>query len=130
MASKRQFEMSVTYKCSFTKVRFDTQLTYLCMSLLLEYLSEVCACCVPVSVVQLCVGVCVCLSASVGRSMDVRRPCMCPFQPQHGSCVHNATHLPNDKEDECSTQHQGEHVAEGRKGERHGRASQPDDEMG
>lgn len=28
--------------------------------------------------------------------------------------------LPDDKEDEGSTQHQGEHVAEGRKGERHG----------
>lgn len=79
-----------------------------------------------------CTTVCrrVCLSVSVGRSMDVRRPYMCPFRPQRGSCVHSATHLPYDKEDECSAQHQGEHVAEGRKGERHGCASQPDDEMG
>lgn len=61
VALKRQFKMSITFKCSFTEVRFDTQLTYLCMSLLLEYLSEVCSCCVPVSVVQLCVGGCVCL---------------------------------------------------------------------
>lgn len=81
---------------------------------------------------QCCTTVCrrVCLSASVGRSMDVRRPYMCPFRPQRGPCVHGATHLPYDKEDECSAQHQGEHVAEGRKGERHGCASQPDDEMG
>lgn len=38
-----------------------------------------------------------------------------------------ATHLPYDKEDERGAQHQGEHVAEGREGERHGCASQPDD---
>ncbi len=44
--------------------------------------------------------------------------------------MHGATHLPYDEEDESSAQHQGEHVAEGRKGERHGCASQPDDEMG
>lgn len=35
------------------------------------------------------------------------------------------THLPYDKEDEGSAQHQGQHVAEGRKGERHGCSSQP-----
>lgn len=44
--------------------------------------------------------------------------------------VRRATHLPYDKEDESGAQHQGEHVAEGRKGERHGCASQPDDRMG
>lgn len=38
--------------------------------------------------------------------------------------------LPYDEEDESGAQHQGEHVAEGRKGERHGCASQPDDDMG
>ncbi|KAA8587212.1 hypothetical protein FQN60_001048, partial [Etheostoma spectabile] len=43
--------------------------------------------------------------------------------------VHSATHLPYDKKDESSAQHQGEHVAEGRKGECHGRVRQPDDEM-
>lgn len=41
-----------------------------------------------------------------------------------------ATHLPYDKEDERGAQHQGEHVAEGREGERHGCASQPDDRGG
>lgn len=41
--------------------------------------------------------------------------------------VYVATHLPDDEEDEGGAQHQGEHVAEGRKGERHGRSSQPDD---
>lgn len=30
------------------------------------------------------------------------------------------THLPDDEEDESGAQHQGEHVAEGPKGERHG----------
>lgn len=44
--------------------------------------------------------------------------------------VYVATHLPDDEEDEGGAQHQGEHVAEGRKGERHGRASQPDDGTG
>lgn len=43
------------------------------------------------------------------------------------SGVRGATHLPYDKEDERGAQHQGEHVAEGREGERHGCASQPDD---
>lgn len=41
--------------------------------------------------------------------------------------MRGATHLPYDKEDERGAQHQGEHVAEGREGERHGCASQPDD---
>lgn len=99
------------------------------MSLPLEYLSEMCACCVPVSVVQVCVGGCVCLPAW-DVSVDVHGPYMCPFQLQRGSSVHSATHLPYDEEDESCTQHQGEHVAEGRKGECHGCASQPDDEMG
>lgn len=39
------------------------------------------------------------------------------------------THLPYDKEDEGSAQHQGQHVAEGRKGERHGCSSQPYSQM-
>lgn len=44
--------------------------------------------------------------------------------------MHGATHLPYNKEDEGGAQHQSEHVAEGREGERHGCASQPDDEIG
>lgn len=43
-------------------------------------------------------------------------------------CLPSATYLPNDKKDESGTQHQGEHVAKGRKGERHGRTCQPGDE--
>lgn len=40
------------------------------------------------------------------------------------------THLPYDEEDEGSAQHQGQHVAEGRKGERHSCSCQPKGEMG
>lgn len=49
--------------------------------------------------------------------------CMCV-------CVCVFTHLPDDKEDEPSAQNQGEHVAEGREGERHGCVGQPDDQTG
>lgn len=52
------------------------------------------------------------------------------FSVCHGCSVYSATHLPYDKEDESSAQHQCQHVAEGRKGECHGCASQPEDEMG
>lgn len=38
--------------------------------------------------------------------------------------------LPDNEEDECGAQYQGEHVAEGRKGERHGCPSQPHDGSG
>lgn len=84
-------------------------------------------CCVPVSVVQLCVGGCVCLPVwDVSGSMCAHFSCsVC-----HGCSVYSATHLPYDKEDESGAQHQCQHVAEGRKGERHGCASQPDDKMG
>lgn len=41
-----------------------------------------------------------------------------------------ATHLPDDEEDEGGAQDQGEHVAEGRKGERHGCAGQSDHRAG
>lgn len=70
-----------------------------------------------------------CLSACVGRSVYVCRARF-SWSVCHGSSVHSATHLPYDKEDESGTQHQGEHVAEGRKGERHGCARQPDSRMG
>lgn len=89
----------------------------------------VCICRVPVSVVELCVGGCVCLPAwdgmwtFTGPTFSVS---VCAVAPS----MHSATHLPYDKKDESSAQHQGEHVAEGRKGECHGRARQPDDEMG
>lgn len=87
---------------------------------------------VPVSFVQLCVGGCVCLPVWDG-AWTFAGPKCARFSLRfvcNGSCVHCATHLPYDKEDESSAQHQGEHVAEGRKGERHGCASQPDDQMG
>lgn len=67
--------------------------------------------------------VCLCGTAS-GRSQTLHVPVRASLL----SLVHRSTHLPYDKEDESGAQHQGEHVAEGRKGERHGRASQPDDE--
>lgn len=65
-----------------------------------------------------------------GRSQVLDGPILVSVRVCSGSSMHGATHLPYDKEDESSAQHQGEHVAEGRKGERHGCASQPDDEMG
>lgn len=70
-----------------------------------------------------------CLSARVGWSIhgSLNAPIPAFFFCSEVSGVRGATHLPYDKEDERGAQHQGEHVAEGREGERHGCASQPDD---
>lgn len=64
------------------------------------------------------------MSACAGWSVDARRPLRVSYftfsVSAVFSAVRGATHLPYDEEDESGAQHQGEHVAEGRKGECHG----------
>lgn len=79
---------------------------------------------VPASVVDLCgCTVLVCLCGMIECPPPPLPTPMCLLvQLEAGSLGVQgvATHLPYDKEDERCAQHQGEHVAEGREGERHG----------
>lgn len=76
--------------------------------------------------VQLRVGGCVCLPVWDGE-WTFAGPTRAHFSLSVHAAAPVCTHLPYDKEDESGAQHQGEHIAEGRKGECHGCASQPDD---